>query len=107
MIVPGSQNMAPSPAIPPSPFELSETKREKGPRYKQTNCDGRFRHTVRRPLGQRKHLQDDEVCLVDWIWKNRLQYYERQISDFARNMTELLQLDPGEVEELASECDMG
>ena len=97
--------MALSSAIPST--EVGEAKQVKGPRYKQSKCDGSFRHTVRWPLGQRKHLQDDEASLVDWIWKNRLQYYEWQVSDFARNMTELLQLDPGEVEELASECGMG
>ena len=81
---------------------MDEAKRVKGPRYKQSKCDGNFRHTVRRPIGHQKYLQDDEVSVVDWIWMNRLQQYEWQISDFARNMTELLQLDPGEVEELAS-----
>ena len=105
VVVPDSQKMALSSAIPST--EMDEAKRVKGPRYKQSKCDGNFRHTVRRPIGQRKYLQDDEVSLVDWIWMNRLQQYEWQISDFARNMTELLQLDPGEVEELASECNMG
>ena len=105
VVVPDSQKMALSSAIPST--EMDETKRVKGPRYKQSKCDGYFRHTVRRPIGQRKYLRDDEVSLVDWIWMNRLQQYEWQISDFARNMTELLQLDPGEVEELASECNMG
>ena len=105
VVVPDSQNMALSSAIPST--EMDEAKRVKGPRYKQSKCDGNFRHTLRRPIGQRKYLQEDEVSLVDWIWMNRLQQYEWQISDFARNMTELLQLDPGEVEELASECNMG
>ena len=100
-----SQKMEMSSAIPST--EMDETKRMKGLRYKQSECDGYFRHTVRRPIGQRKCLRDDEVSLVDWIWMNRLQQYEWQITDFARNMTELLQLDPGEVEELADECDMG
>ena len=62
--------------IPPSPFESSASIKEKGPRYNQTICDGRFHHTVRRPLRHHKRLQDDEICLIEWIWENRLQIYE-------------------------------
>ena len=89
--------MVRSSAIPST--EMDEAKRVKGPRYKQSDCDGNFRHTVRRPIGRRKHLQDDEVSVVDWIWENGLQQYEWQITDFATNMKELLQLEPEEHDE--------
>ena len=105
VIVPDSQRMVRSSAVPST--EMDEAKRVKGPRYKQSNCDGNFRHTVRRPIGRRKHLQDDGISVVDWIWKNGLQQYEWEITDFATNMKELLQLEPEELDELAADCKMG
>ena len=100
-------DMASSPPIPPSPFESNERMNDRGPRFKQTKGDGRYHHTVRRPLGHRRILQDDEISLIEWIWRDGLQIYEDQISGFVTNMTELLQLDPPEVEEMASVCGMG
>ena len=99
--------MASSPPIPPSPFESNEWMNKRGPRFKQTKCDGRYHHTVRRPLGHRRTFQNENISLNERIWRNGLQIYEEQISGFVTNMTELLELDPPEVEEAASVCEMG
>ena len=43
----------------------------------------------------------------EWIWKNGLHLYKERIKEFVPNMSELLQLDPPEVGEMASYCNVG
>ena len=104
---PRSSEMVSSSPIPPSPFESNERMNKRGPHFKQTKGGDRYHHTVRRPLGYRRTVQNENISLDEWIWRNGLQIYKGRIKDFVSNMTELLELDPPEVEKMAPVCDMG
>ena len=103
---PRSSEAASSSPLPPSPFESIEGVNKRGPRIKHTEGTA---NTIapsddRLDIGGRYRTE-----ISHWTsgFGRTDSKFIKRIKDFVSNMTELLELDPPEVEEMASLCEMG